>query len=404
MADKVALLDSINPAAVRIFKQTGYEVLEFKRSAKNEDLAKLASTVRLFGVRSSPKIPAEVIKSGKSLEAIGCFGVGTSHIDIEAASTRGVAVFNSRHENTRSVAEYVIAAAFTLLRRMAEHSKNLHGGTWTKTDALSYEVRGKTIGIIGYGAIGSQVSVLAESIGMDVIYFDPDPKFPPHGRAKRVSTMEKVLERSDIVTLHVPGGDKMKGLINAGNIKLMKPGSYLINASRGEVVDYQAAANAVDSGHLNGIAVDVYENEPANKGDKFEHILIGHDRAVLTPHIAASTKEAQEDIGGKIAEKLLEYISTGSSVGSVNLPILSLGAVKEGTTRLLNIHENQPGIMANISDILRDANLNVVGSALSTRGDTGYAAFDIEAEIPKKLVEKVRKLDHSRRTRIIANT
>lgn len=314
MAEKVALLDSINPAASQFFENSGLEVVTFPKSLSPNELTGVVQATQLLGIRSGPNIPSDVIEASDSLEAIGCFCVGTNHVDREAADRQGVAIFNSVHENTRSVAEHVIASTFGLLRRIPEHSSSLHAGTWTKTDEQSFEVRGKTMGIIGYGAVGGQVSVLAEAIGMDVLYYDPAPQIPPHGRAKRSETMEALLATADVVTLHVPGGNRTKGMINSQTIDLMKRGSYLINTSRGEIVDYEAVAEAIDSGKLGGIAADVFENEPAKKGGEFYSILRGVGKAILTPHVAGSTIEAQTDIGYKIAAKLLTYLLTGDSL------------------------------------------------------------------------------------------
>lgn len=403
MAENVLLLDSINPAAFDVFKEAGLQTIEFEKSQSPEQLATSIADfdVRLLGVRSGPKIPASVIEAGQNLEAIGAFCVGTNHIDLNAANAEGVAVFNSVHENTRSVAEHVIASTFGLLRRIPEHNRNLHNGNWSKTDALSHEVRGKTIGIVGYGAIGSQVSVLAESIGMDVVYYDPAPQIPPHGRAQRLETMDELLGTADVVTLHVPGGERTRGMINATTIALMKKGSYLINTSRGEVVDYNAVAEAVESGQLGGVAADVFEDEPNKKGDPFDHILRDTDRAVLTPHIAGSTIEAQTDIGNKTAIKLLAYLATGNCLGSVNLPDLPLNGRQSGTSRLLNIHDNAPGVNATLNGLIAEAGLNITGSILRTRGDLGYIALDIEGDISQDLLSVIRSLRETRHTRVI---
>lgn len=401
MTQKVALLDSINPAASHVFSERGFEVIEFPKSLSVDELSNVVSDVKILGIRSGPKIPETVIDSGNYLEAIGCFCVGTNHVDHSSANKNGIAIFNSVHENTRSVAEHVIASTFSLMRRIAEHSRAMHDGVWTKTDEDSYELRGKTLGIIGYGAIGGQVSVMAESIGMDVVYYDPAPQIPPQGRAKRLDKMEEVLESSHVVTLHVPGGERTSGMINKDTISIMQKGSYIINTSRGEVVDYDAVANAIESGQLGGVAADVFENEPSKRGDKFEHILRGVDRAVLTPHIAGSTTEAQKDIGKKIALKLFNYSRTGDSVGSVNLPELPLSSVPNDTFRILNIHDNVPGVMANIGSAIAEFDLNVVSSIQKARNEIGYAAFDVDGTVPQDLNTSIQELSHSLKTRVI---
>jgi D-3-phosphoglycerate dehydrogenase len=402
MTEKVALLDSINPTAIDVFESGGLDVTTFPKSLSSDELAEVVQDVRLLGIRSGPKIPSTVIESGVDLEAIGCFCVGTNHVDHTAANHQGVAIFNSVHENTRSVAEHVIASTFGLLRRIPEHSLSMHNGIWTKTDEQSYEVRGKTMGIIGYGAVGSQVSVLAEGIGMDVAYYDPDPQIPPHGRANRLETIEELLEIADVITLHVPGGDRTTGMINSQTIALMKPGSYLINTSRGEVVDYEAVAEAIESGQLGGVAADVFEDEPSKKGDKFDHVLRDIGKAVLTPHIAGSTIEAQTDIGNKIAAKLLVYLMSGNSVGSVNLPPLPLNGLSPGISRILNIHDDISGVMRGLSGIIAEADLNVTSSMQKAVGGIGYAAFDVEGKVTNDMVDAIRGLGHSRKTRVLS--
>lgn len=401
MAERALLLDTINPAATEVFGGAGLEVVEFDKGIKPEVFASVIQDVSLLGIRSGPNVPASVMESTDSLEAIGCFSVGVN-VEGETANKRGVAIFNSVHENTRSVAEYVIGSVFGLLRRIPEHNSELHDGNWTKTDKDSFEVRGKKLGIIGYGAIGSQVSGLAETIGMDVVYYDPAPQIPPQGRAKRLDTLDAVLSTADVVTLHVPGGARNGHMIDADKIALMKQGSYLINAARGELIDYEAVAEAINSGQLNGIAADVFEDEPAKAAeDVFDHRLRDLGRAILTPHIAGSTIEAQTDIGDKTARKLLSYLKTGNSSGSVNLPPLPLGGMAPGTSRLLNIHDNQSGAMAASDALLAEAGLNIVGIQHKAKDEIGYAAQDIEGDIPMAVLEAIRDLDTTRRARVI---
>ena len=375
--------------------------MQFSKSIQAEELAAITATSNILGVRSGPVIPREVIESGDQLHAIGCFCVGTSHIDRASVDENGIALFNSVHENTRSVAEYVIGSVFGLLRRIPEHSRSLHDGVWSKTDEISHEVRGKTLGIVGYGAIGGQVSVLAENVGMDVIYFDPNPQIPPHGRAKRLDTFEEVLAEADIVTLHIPGGKRNRHLINADSLATMKKGSYLINASRGEVVDYDAVGVALEDGQLSGIAADVFEDEPSKLGDGFEHVLKGVGRAILTPHIGGSTVEAQADIGEKTAQKLAKYLLTGDSSGSVNLPEIALEALVPETSRLLNIHTNERGALATISGVLADADLNIVSTLQKEKGDLAYVALDVEGIIEPETIDEIKLLKCSRRVRVI---
>ncbi|MFI5270597.1 MAG: phosphoglycerate dehydrogenase [Candidatus Saccharimonadales bacterium] len=403
MTERVALMRDINPVADDIFVQAGLAIDPFEKSASLEELTSLVSQATLLGVRSGPSVPGSMIEASPDLEAIGCFCVGTNHVDLETASNNGVAVFNSVHENTRSVAELVIANTFGMLRRIPEHSMRLHGGEWTKTDELSYEIRGKTMGIIGYGTIGSQVSDMAEGLGMDVVYFDPASKFPSLGRARQLGTMEEVLETADVVTIHVPGGASTKNMIDADALENMRPGSYLINTSRGDVVDNEALAEALESRHLAGAAIDVFVDEPKKKGAPFEHILQGVGRAVLTPHIAGSTIEAQCEIALKTAQKLVGYLRTGNSNGSVNLPEIMLNGQPDGTSRILNIHENVTGASASIDSLVAEAGLNIVDSILKTRGQIGYAAIDVEGAISDELISEMEALPPTRRARVIAH-
>lgn len=404
MAERVALLNDINEAAVANFAQNGFEVVEFPKSMTTPDLAQLVTDVQALGVRSGPAVPAEVLKSGLTLEAVGCFCAGTNHVDRGAATERGIAIFNAVHENTRSVAEYVSGVIFCLLRRFGEHNMSLHNGTWTKTDAKSYEVRGKTLGIIGYGAIGSQVAVLAENDGMSVLYYDPDPKFPPYGNSQRVNDMDALLTSSDIVTVHVPGGRSTKNLVGETAILSMRPGSYLINTSRGDVVDYDAVKTALRDGHLAAVAADVFVDEPRKNGDPFDHPLRGEANALLTPHIAGSTQESQRDIGRATSLKLIGYLATGRTAGSVNLPELALTAVPKKTTRVLHLHHNVPGVVADLNGILAEAGLNIVSQHLQVRGAIGYVATDVETDVPEEVIQEIAKTESTIRTRALVSS
>ncbi len=396
MAERAALLDSINPSAHDVFERAGFEVVTFDKSATPEQLAELTAEARVLGVRSGPEVPWMAM--GDGLEAIGVFGVGTNHIDMtettasrgRSAGERGVAVFNSAHENTRSVAELVMGSTFSLLRGFGDHNRAMHDGRWTKGDGR--EVRGRTIGIVGYGSIGAQVSVLAEAVGMDVVAFDPNPPGPPQGRAHMAASLEELLSVADVVTLHAPGSKQTRHMIDAARLERMKPGAYLINAARGDLVDYEAVAEALDSGHLGGVAVDVYTDasvgytEPAKKGDEFEHVLRGHDRVLLLPHIGGSTIEAQRSIGQTVASRVVEYLRTGTSRGAVNIPQLNLPPLRPGMGRLLHLHDNEPGVMGELGEMLAARKLNVARTAQETTPYIGYVAFDVEGRVPEELV------------------
>ncbi len=394
MSERALLLDSINPSAREAFLNAGFVVDEFEKSATQDQLAEFAAGATVLGVRSGPEVTRPVIEAGdSSLQAIGCFSVGTNHIDLEAAAENGIPVFNAAHENTRSVAEHVVGGMFSLLKRTGEHNLSLHEGTWTKTEEKTYEVLDKTIGIVGYGAIGSQVSVLAEAVGMNVIYFDPNPQFPPYGTAERVDTLEELLGKADVTTLHVPGGRGTQGLINPQTIATMKPGSYLINTSRGEVVDYDAVIEALESGQMAGVAADVFEGEPGKKGDPFDHPLRSRKDALLTPHTAGSTVEAQSDIGNAISAKLLGFVATGTTVGAVNVPEIAPGPV-QGDLRILSFHDNQSAVLSSITDTIAKRGHNIVAQTLKVKDALGLVAIDIEGEDTDELLEELQDIPH----------
>lgn len=408
MSEKAALLESIHPAASAVYSDAGLTVIEYPKSISSEDLGSLVQEVKVLGVRSGPNVSAEMMSD--NLQVIGVYGVGTNHIARESdqasgelgADGRGIAIFNSAHENTRSVAELVIGSSFALLRQIARHNRRMHDGVWTKEDGT--EIRGKTMGIIGYGAIGAQVSVMAEALGMDVVYYDRDSRLP-HGRAQTLESMEAVLATADIVTLHVPGGKSNHHMINANTIALMKPGSYIVNAARADLVDYNALLEALEGGQLAGAAVDVYSDdhyqEPAKRGDPFDHPLRKDDRVILLPHIGGSTLEAQQNIGHSVALKTLVYLATGNSVGSVNMPPLPLEALAPGTSRLLHIHRDQPGVLAILTSLVADQGLNVVGAIQKTKGDLGYAAIDVLGEISSDILAVAGTVKATRRVRAI---
>ncbi len=411
MTERAVLLDGIDSSAQQTFEANGFEVVKFEKSVTPEQLAELTDGAKVLGVRSGPAVPWMAMSD--SLEAIGVFGVGTNHIDMsegtgssgQSANQRGIAVFNAAHENTRSVAELVIGSTFALARGLGDHNRAMHGGTWTKSNGS--EVRGKTMGIIGYGNIGGQVSVLAEAVGMDVVAFDPDPPTPPQGRAKMLGSVEDVLAAADVVTLHAPGNRQTQHMIDAAQLEHMKPGAFLINAARGDLVDYDAIAQALDSGQLGGVAVDVYTDasrditEPAKKGDTFDHTLVGHERALLLPHIGGSTVEAQRNIGSAVAGRIINYLDTGVSMGAVNVPNLALAPLGNGMGRLLHIHENEPGMMAELGELLANARLNVANTSQRAEVFVGYAAFDVEGEVSEHVVAAAGALAGARRARAL---
>lgn len=355
-------------------------------------------TVHAVAVRSRTKLTSDILKHARKLLAVGCFCIGTDQTDLLAASKQGIVVFNSPYANTRSVAELVICEAIALARQMFDRSMELHqSGKWNKQSSSCFEVRGKTLGIIGYGHVGSQLSILAESLGMHVKFYDIVPKLSL-GNAIAVQTLEELLSTSDFVTLHVPATPDTNSMISTREIQLMKRGSYLINASRGKVVDVGAAANALRSGHLSGGAFDVYPYEPQGNDEPLQSELIGCRNVILTPHIGGSTEEAQAAIGQEVARKIITYINSGSTLGAVNMPEMSL-PIHTQSHRILNIHKNQPGVLRDVNNVL--AEYNVVGQMLMTAGPVGYLIADIDKSASKEVKERIAQLSSNIKTRIL---
>lgn len=407
MAEQVALLDSVNETARETYRGAGLEIVDFKKGVTQQELADKASNALGLGVRSGPEVTAEAM--GDDLEFINVFGAGTSHItrtteDGLGADDRGIPIFNASHENTRSVAELALGCTIVLFRDLHGHDRSMRDGVWSKTNGR--EIRGKTMGIIGHGTIGSQLAVMAESLNMDVVAYDPVNKFR-QGRAKSLDSMEEVLAVADITSLHVPGGEANHHIIDADAIKLMKQGSYLINAARGELVDYEALLEDLDdeNGRLAGAAIDVYTDgtykEP-EKGETFDHSLRGHPKVLCLPHIGGSTAEAQAGIGRSVALKSLGYLATGNTTGSVNMPNLALNGIEPGTSRLLNVHDNHPGVIAKLSTLIAEAGLNVSSIAQRVRGEIGYVAFGVDGEIPDEALSAIRAFEATRRARIVS--
>ena len=392
------MLEGVHPAALRLFKSLGYENVEASKASMDEDeLLRKIKDVHLLGIRSKTQLSEKVLQEASKLICIGAFCIGTNQIDMNAAMENGIAVFNSPFSNTRSVAELVIAHCINLMRRVFEKNDAAHKGRWLKDSADSYEVRGKTLGIVGYGHIGSQVSVLAENMGMKVVYFDIEPRLAL-GNAVPVKTLNDLLERSDIVTLHVPGHATTKNMMDAARIRKMNKGAVLINYSRGDVIDIQAARQALESKHLHGLAVDVFPKEPQNNSEKFSSPLQGVTNAILTPHIGGSTQEAQESIGLDVANKLISFLETGSSTGSLSIPALSL-PVQQETHRLLHIHKNVPGVLSEINGHLSRLNVNILGQYLKTNPQIGYVVLDVDKSASARALEELKKVKQTIRVR-----
>ncbi len=376
---KFLLLEGVHPNAVQVLKQAGYTNVELLAGAlEGEALKEKLADVHFVGIRSRTQLTADVLAAAPRLVAIGCFCIGTNQVDLQAARERGIAVFNAPYSNTRSVAELVLAEAILLLRGIPQKNAAAHRGGWLKTADNSFEARGKTLGIIGYGSIGSQLSVLAEAVGMNVIFYDVVAKLPL-GNARAMPDMKSLLAAADIVTLHVPELPSTRWMIGAEEIAAMKPGAVLINAARGSVVRIEPLAEALKSGHVSGAAIDVFPTEPKSNKDEFQSPLRDFDQALLTPHIGGSTLEAQANIGLEVAEKLVKYSDNGTTTSSVNFPQVALPE-HPGKKRLLHIHRNEPGVMTNINRTLADAGANIAAQYLQTLEGVGYVVVDIAAD------------------------
>ena len=372
----VVLLEGIHASAVAAFERDGYtEVVSHPKALSGAELVAAVEGAHLLGIRSRTQLTAEVLRHARHLEAVGCFCIGTNQVDLGAAMRLGVPVFNAPFSNTRSVAELVLAQIIMLMRGIPEKNAILHRGGWVKSAAHSYEVRGKTLGIVGYGHIGTQVGVLAEQLGMNVLFRDVEARLPL-GNA-REAELKELLAASDVVSLHVPETAETVNMIGPAQLAAMKTGSHLINASRGTVVDIDALAAAIEGGHLHGAAIDVFPVEPKGNDVVFESPLRRFDNVILTPHIGGSTSEAQVNIGKEVAAKLIRYSSNGSTTSAVNFPEVALPQ-HTGRSRLLHIHRNVPGVLAQVNEKLSAAGINIAAQYLSTNADVGYVVIDVD--------------------------
>ena len=396
----VLLLEGIHDNAVRAFREAGYESVTRRTAAVPEaELPDLLRDVHFLGIRSRTHLTADVLAAAERLVAVGAFCIGTNQIDLDAATERGVAVFNAPFSNTRSVAELVLGQAILLLRGIPEKNAKAHRGEWAKSVGTSREIRGKTLGIVGYGNIGKQLSVLAEGLGMRVVFHDTSDVLPL-GNARPVPKLADVLAEADVVTLHVPDTPETQGMIGRDELDRMKNDAVLINASRGTVVDLDALAAALDGGRLAGAAVDVYPTEPRSNDDPFETPLQGIDRAILTPHIGGSTVEAQENIGAEVAGKLVRYSDNGTTETSVNFPEVVLPP-HPTCHRILHVHRNVPGVLAAINGVLSEQGANVDAQFLQTRGPLGYVVTDVDCETSDGLLDALRQIDGTLRARVL---
>lgn len=400
-AMKILLLEGVHDSAVQVFQQAGYTHIEHHKKALEpaELKAKLAEGVRMVGIRSRTQLTADILQAAPKLFAIGCFCIGTNQVDIDAAERAGVPVFNAPFANTRSVAELVLAEMILLLRRVPEKSHLAHQGIWQKSAQDCFEARGKTLGIIGYGHIGSQLSVLAEGLGMRVKFYDIEHKLPM-GNAEPVPSMQALLAQSDIVSLHVPATEQTENLIDAQAIKAMKSGAVLINASRGKVVDLDALAEAIKAKYVAGAAIDVFPVEPGSNAEPFQSPLQTLSNVVLTPHVGGSTMEAQAGIGIEVAEKLVKYSDNGSTLMSVNFPQVAL-PTHDGRHRILHIHHNQPGVLNAINHVFSEQHINIAAQYLQTTATIGYVVMDVASEETNALVKALKQVDGTIRCRVL---
>ncbi len=397
---KILLLENISDAAVHELEAAGYANVERASGALSEaELVKAVKGVHLLGIRSKTKVTREVIEAADKLLAVGCFCIGVNQVDLTAATEHGVAVFNAPYSNTRSVAELVIGLCVMLIRKIPDKNAAAHSGIWLKESKGSFELRGKTLGIVGYGNIGSQVSTMAEAMGMHVIYYDAATKLPL-GNARQTRELRDLWRRSDIVTLHVPSDATTRNMIGSDAFKAMKKGAIFLNYSRGDVVDLGALAKALKTGKISGAAVDVFPEEPERAGDKFESVLQNLPNVILTPHIGGSTEEAQANIGEDVTAKLIKYLDFGTSEGSHTVPPVNLPP-QAGTHRILHIHRNIPGVLGEINSRLSERGINILGQYLKTNDAIGYVILDVESKLSKEAFELLKDVPGTVKSRMV---
>jgi D-3-phosphoglycerate dehydrogenase / 2-oxoglutarate reductase len=397
---KILLLENISDSAVEELEQSGYaEIKRISGAVSEEELAKAIKGVHILGIRSKTQVSEKVIDRADKLLAIGAFCIGVNQIDLPSATRRGIAVFNAPYSNTRSVAELVIGLCVMLIRRISDKNIAAHRGVWLKDAAGSFELRGKTLGIIGYGNIGSQVSVMAEALGLNVVYYDVLTKLP-HGNAKQIRDLKDLLKQSDIVTLHVPSDATTRNLINKETLSAMRKKSILINYSRGDVVDLDALKISIETGKIVGAAIDVFPEEPEKNGDAFSSNLQNLPNVILTPHIGGSTEEAQANIGLDVTSKLINYLELGTSNGSHTVPELNLPP-QAATHRILHIHENVPGVLSEINSRLSGKGINILGQFLKTNDAIGYVILDIDTKLSGEAFEILKKVRGTIKTRMV---
>jgi D-3-phosphoglycerate dehydrogenase / 2-oxoglutarate reductase len=396
---RVLLLENIHDSALELFSAARFRVERLPSALPQAELIKRLKDVHVVGIRSKTQLTQAVLSEARHLLTVGCFCIGTNQVDVSTATMKGLPVFNAPFSNTRSVAELMIAEIIMLARQLGDRSREVHAGTWRKTADNSHEIRGKTLGIIGYGHIGSQLGVLAEACGMRVIFYDHMTKLPI-GNNRAVPTLAEMLAESDYVSLHVPATRETKDMIGAAELAQMKRGACLLNASRGSVVVIPALAEALKSGHLGGAAIDVYPEEPESNSNGFVTELQGLTNVILTPHIGGSTTEAQESIGREVASSLIKFVTAGATTGSVNFPELEMPPAPN-THRVLNVHKNQPGVLRDVNRIVSERNANIHSQMLKTYADIGYLIMDLDQDVSTEVCRDISGLPTNIRTRIL---
>ncbi|KII79996.1 phosphoglycerate dehydrogenase [Vibrio renipiscarius] len=397
---KILLLEGLHPSSVEVLQAAGYTNIEYhKGSLSDDELMEAVKDAHFIGIRSRTNLTKQVIDAAEKLVAVGCFCIGTNQVDLHATAVRGIPVFNAPFSNTRSVAELVLGQILLLMRGIPEKNALAHRGIWKKSADNSYEARGKRLGIIGYGHIGTQLGIIAENLGMRVYYYDIENKLSL-GNATQVFTMSELLNKCDVISLHVPETPETKNMMGTEEFARMKPGSIFINAARGTVVDIEALCHSLEAGHISGAAIDVFPTEPATNAETFESPLQKYDNVILTPHVGGSTQEAQENIGVEVAGKLAKYSDNGSTLSSVNFPEVSLPEHRD-CSRLLHIHKNRPGILTQINTIFAEEGINIAGQYLQTAAEIGYVVIDVETERSAEALAKLKTIEGTIRARIL---
>jgi D-3-phosphoglycerate dehydrogenase len=396
---KVLLLENVHASAHELFRGEGFQLETLPSALAPDDLARRIEDVHVLGIRSKTRVTDKALANARRLLTVGCFCIGTNQVDLAGANRRGIPVFNAPFSNTRSVAELIMSEIVMLSRRLGDRVREMHEGQWRKVSTGSFEIRGKTLGIVGYGHIGRQIGVIAEMMGMRVLFFDVAAKLAM-GNNRSTRTLDELLSHSDFVTLHVPETPQTKGMFAQHELATMRPGAYLLNASRGTVVDIPALAQSLKSGHLAGAAIDVFPEEPESNSDGFQTPLRGLANVIMTPHIGGSTAEAQEAIGREVGAALIKYVNAGVTTGAVNFPHID-GAPTPGKHRILNVHKNVPGVLRDINRIVSEKGANIAAQVLATDPEIGYLVMDLDQDVSRDVKNAVATLDTSIRTRIL---